>query len=236
MDAPGVVQGKFFEEHYVNRVTMATILARESGLVLGHHASTTRLNHLEVTTLAVQDRVHPGNRLTLIARIIPAPGAHVYAQGAERFGYYPVVLTVEAPPHCSVHPPRYPDAEALSLPGEDEPVPAYTRPVEILTDLVLGNRQDLADVIAAGRLTVRGRLAAQACDEAACYPPQEAAVTWELALASPDTERVPEPLRRESRRPGPSGSAGGWAFEARRRSKTDLSSPDTRGRPSADRV
>jgi len=209
VDAAGVVRGKFFEEHYVNRVTMPTMLAREFGVVLGRRAATTHLDHVDVTALAVQDRVHPGNRLMLIARVAPAQGAHVYAPGAERFGYRPVTLTVEAPPHCTVHPPRYPDAEALRLPGEDEPVPAYTRPVEIQADLVLGNRQDLADAVTAGHLTVRGRLAAQACDETACYPPQEAAVTWEFEVATPDTERVPEPLRRESRKPGPAGPAGG---------------------------
>lgn len=200
IDADGVVRARFVEEHYVHRVTMPSIIAREFGQVMGTRSTTVRLDHAEVVTLGVQDRVHPGNRVTLIARLVPASGAHLYAPGAERFGYRPVTLTVDAPGAGAVHPPEYPPGVPLRLPGEEEPVPAYTGSVEIRADIVLGSRQEMADALAAGMLRVTGRVALQVCDDAACYAPQDAAVSWDLALETPDTQRVPEVMRREARR------------------------------------
>lgn len=77
-------------------------------------------------------------------------------------------------------------------------MPAYTRAARILADVALDSRQDLAEALAAGSLTIRGRLALQVCDEAECYPPQEIPVTWEMILEPMDTERVPEGMRREA--------------------------------------
>ncbi len=200
VDARGIVLGRHFEEHYVHRVTMPTILAREFGLLLGRRTVTTGTDQVRVTTMATQDLVRPGNRLTLIAEIAPGTGVHVYAPGADAHGYHPVTLILEPPPHCTLHAARYPDSETIDVAGLGEMVPVYARPIRICADLVLGNRRDLAGALAEETLAVRGRLALQACDETACYPPQEVPVTWELALEAPDTERVPEALRRELRK------------------------------------
>lgn len=197
INTEGIVLSKFFEEHFIHRVTMPTILARGLGMERAHRFATARTDQVSVTALAPQERVRPGNRLTLTVEVTPASGVHLYAPGAEGQGYHPVAFAVEAPPHCTVHAPTYPPAGLLEIPGLGDRVPAYTDPIRILVDLSLGSRQDLADALAAGRLAVHGRLWMQACDERVCYPPQEVPLVWDLVLEAPDTERVPEALRRE---------------------------------------
>lgn len=196
-DGAGIVRDVYFEDHYVHRFTMPTILASGFGEAPEGRRTEQRLDHADVVTFATQDRVHPGNRITLSVRVAPHPGVHAYASGAEAFGYQPLALSVEAPAHCTVHAPRYPDPDIVDLAGDR--VPVYARPAEIRTDLVLGSRQDLAEALAAGMLAIRGILSVQTCSEQMCDPPREVSLQWELGLVAPDTERVPEPLRRENR-------------------------------------
>jgi hypothetical protein len=155
-----------------------------------------------VITSAVQDRVAPGNRVTLIARLVPTPGIHIYAAGSEGYGYRRVVLTVDAPAFGATYPPRYPAATLVRSAGEDEVVPVYAGPVDIRANILLGSRPEMKDALAAGALRVTGRIALQVCDERECYPPQEGAVAWDLELETPDMQRVPEALRREVRAKG----------------------------------
>ncbi len=199
VDEQGIVRHKFFEDKYVHRVTMATILASSLGLASTARSSSVQADHATVTTTATEDHIRPGNRFTLIVEVTPAPGAHLYAPGAERYGYHPLALTIEPPPSATVYLARLPAAEILEFPAIGESVPAYTRAVRILTDVALGSRQELADALAAGSLTIRGRLSLQVCDEAECYAPQDLPLSWEMLLEPMDTERVPEGMRREAR-------------------------------------
>jgi hypothetical protein len=198
VDAQGIVRDKFFEEKFMQRLTMATILSRTFERPPAARASRVQADHVTVTSTATEERVRPGNRFTLVVEVAPAPGVHVYAPGAERYGYHPLALTIEPPPHVTVYPVQLPQAEIVEFPALAESVPVYTRPVRVLADIVLGSRQELAEALAAGSLTIRGRVAVQACDEAECYAPQEIPVAWELVLEPMDTERVPEGLRRET--------------------------------------
>ncbi len=158
-----------------------------------------RADHVRITTTATEDRVRPGNRFTLIVEVAPAPGAHVYAPGAKPYGYHPLALTIEPPQSSTVYPAQLPGAEIRAFSALGESVPVYTRPVRIMADIALGSRQEMAEALSAGSVTIRGRVTVQACDEAECYAPQEIPVTWELVLEPVDTERVPEGLRRETR-------------------------------------
>ena len=199
IDARGFIRDKFFEAKYVHRVTMATILANAFALPPVARASSMRLDHVTITTTATENRVRPGNRVTLIVEVAPAPGVHVYAPGAKPYGYHPLALTIEPPQFSTVYPAQFPEAEIMEFPALGESVPVYTRPVRVMADIALGSRQEMAEALSAGSVTICGRVAVQACDGAACYPPQEISVIWELVLESVDTERVPEGLRRETR-------------------------------------
>ena len=198
VDERGFIRDKYFEEKYIQRLTMGTIITRAFVQPPAARSSRQEADHVTVTTTATEDRVRPGNRFTLTVEVAPAPGVHIYAPGAERYGYHPLAVTIEPPPYSIVYPPQVPDAEIMEFPALEESVPVYTRPLRILADAALGSRKELADQLSAGALVIRGRVALQACDEAACYAPQEIPVTWELVLEPMDTERVPERLRRET--------------------------------------
>ncbi len=197
VDERGIIRDKFFEAKLIHRVTMATILTRALAQAPAARSSSLRADHVTITTTATEDRVRPGNRFTLIVEVVPAPSVHVYAPGAERFGYHPLALIIDPPQFSTVYPPQFPQAEIMEFPALGESVPVYTQPVRVLADIALGSRQEMAEALSAGSLTIRGRVALQACDEAECYVPQEVPVTWELVLEPVDTERVPEELRRE---------------------------------------
>jgi hypothetical protein len=198
VDERGFIRDKFFEEKYIHRLTMATILTQAFVQPPAARSSRHEADHVTVTTTATEDRVRPGNRFTLIIEVAPAPGVHIYAPGAERYGYHPLAVTIEAPPYSTVYPPQFPEAEIMEFPALEESVPVYTRPLRILADVALGSRKELADQVSAAALVIQGRVAVQACDEAECYAPQEIPVTWELALEPMDTERAPEQLRRDT--------------------------------------
>ena len=200
VDEQGIIRDKFFEESYVHRLTLATMLARAFGLPPHPGASRIRADHVTVTATATEERVRPGNRFTLIVEVTPAPGIHVYAPGAEPYGYHALALAIEPPPASTVYPTRFPRAEIMEFLSLGESVPVYTQPVRVMADVALGSRQELAEPLSTGSLTIRGRVALQACDEAECYAPQEIPVTWKMALEPMDTERVPEGMRRETPR------------------------------------
>jgi hypothetical protein len=203
VDEREIVRHKFFEERYIHRVTMPTILARGFGLPGTAQSKSLQTDQVAITATATQDRVRPGNRFALIVEVVPSRGVHIYAPGAEAHGYYPLALTIDPPACCTVYAPRYPEAEILELPTLKEAVPVYTHPARIEADIALGSRQELADALAAGKLPIRGRVAVQACDDTACYAPQEIPVLWEVVLEPVDTERVPDALRREHRASSP---------------------------------
>jgi DsbC/DsbD-like thiol-disulfide interchange protein len=198
IDERGIIRDKFFEEGAIQRFTMATILGHAFGLPPQARPSSHQAHHVTIRATATEDRVRPANRFTLIVEIEPAPGVHVYAPGAERYGYHPLTLTIEPPQASKVYPLPLPETETMEFPVIGESVPVYTRPLRVPADIVLGSRQELADALAAGSLTIRGRVALQACDEAECYAHQEIPVTWEFVVEPVDTERVPERLRRET--------------------------------------
>ncbi len=126
IDERGIIRHKYFEEHYIHRVTMRAILADAFDAAPNERPAKIRANPVAISTASTDAQVRPGNRFTLVVEVTPAPGVHLYAPGAERYGYHPLALTVEPPPHATVYPPRFPKAEIMEFPflGESVPVDA----------------------------------------------------------------------------------------------------------------
>ncbi len=201
VDERGVVVHKIMEEHYVHRLPVATLLARLGRTPpLPAPRPVRRLPYLEVLTTATETVLYPGNLVTLYADLKPHPGAHVYAPGVA--GYQGVALAVEPQPFLQVRNVRYPAAAVLHIPILGETLAVYHRPVRISVDVALGNRLELQPVYdAGGTLEIRGTLTFQACDDRACYPPQQVPLLWTFSLQPPDLERPPEALRHREKGP-----------------------------------
>ena len=198
VDASGVVRERFFEERYYHRLTMPSVLWRlGAGMAVEHAAS--RRDHVQIRTAATQAAVHPGNRLTLLVEITPAPRVHVYGPEVSS-GYQGLAVTVDPQPHLTVYPARYPPARALALPWTDEVLAGYTDPVRVEIDVALGTRQELAGLLEAGQgLVLTGTCSLQTCDDRVCWPPESVRIEWRFELTSPDLVRSPESLQHKAR-------------------------------------
>ena len=82
LDRSGRVTARFFEDFYITRNTVSSILARTG---TGNPVAGTKISteHLEVTAYPSDAANAPGNPLT--CDIVPHRGIHVYAPGASSY-------------------------------------------------------------------------------------------------------------------------------------------------------
>lgn len=199
VDAAGVVRQKFFEEQYIHRMPIATLMVRMGKAApLAAPQGIRRLDHLEVHTTATEPRLYPGNVFTLFVDVHPKPGVHVYALGSRE--YQGLQVTLEENPYVKIRAIQYAPSETLALPLLGEALPVHSRPVRVSIDAALVSRLDLAPLIeSGGPIEVRGTISLQACDERVCWPPQTFPLEWNFPLTPPDLERPPEVLRHQPR-------------------------------------
>jgi hypothetical protein len=78
-----VTSPRFFEDFYVERNTVSSLLVRVG--VHGASVAATKVSgpHLDLTTYPSDPEIAPGNRFSVVLDIKPAPGIHVYACGAK---------------------------------------------------------------------------------------------------------------------------------------------------------
>ena len=197
VDAGGKVRSKYFEANYQDRFTCDAILIREFGIAAGKRVET-QTRHLTLATYLSDDREpRPGSRITLVAEVSLPPKMHIYAPGVK--GYRPVSFSIEETPQFAVHEPVFPRAEILYLPAIKERVPVYRGKVRFSRDITISARstKEGPAVKPGTTLQVAGVFEYQACDDKACYPPQEVPVKFEIQVGAHDRNRVPEPLQRK---------------------------------------
>src|SRR5206468_6861183 len=119
-------------------------------------------------TYLSETSVAPGSTVNVILDITPRVGLHLYAPGAK--GYRVVAFTLDPNPAVEIRPLQYPPSEIYEFKPLNERVPAFQRPFTLVLPLVVrpghGNR-----------ITVKGALEYQACDDRICYPPKEIKVS-----------------------------------------------------------
>lgn len=197
VDAAGIVRQKFFEEQYIHRMPAATLLMRMGKTTPPlPPQGIRRLDYLEVHTTASEERLYPGNLVTLFVDIHPRPGVHVYAPGSR--DYQGLQVTLEENPYLKVREVQYAPAETLTLPLLGEDLPVYSRPVRVSIDAALVSRLDMAPLLESGEpLQIRGTMTLQACDDRVCWPAQSFPLEWRYPITPPDLERSPESLRHQ---------------------------------------
>ena len=123
--------------------------------------------HLSLTPSTAETST-PG-RVTLLLDVVPKPKMHVYSPGQE--GYIAIALTLDADPAFTTEKAKYPAGEKLFMPALKETQLVYAKPFRITQDLTLKSP-------AGERVTVKGTLRYQACDELVCYLPKTIRVEW----------------------------------------------------------
>jgi hypothetical protein len=105
-------------------------------------------------------------------------GFHINSNTPKSEFLIPTVLKLDAPTDIVIGRVTYPKGEDLSFPfAPDEKLSVYSGAFEISVVV-----RPLDDVIPT-KYMIRGKLRFQACDKAACYPPKNLPVQFEIKVA-----------------------------------------------------
>lgn len=194
----GLIRRRFFEAQYSDRFTPNNAYAEIFGgsapavqPVLLHHGS-----HLTVQLEQSDAVVGPGSRLKLLVKIAPARKVHVYAPGAEAFGYKVVKLALDPSPDFRELPATYPPGTIMEFRQLHESVPVYNKAAVIGQDVVVTATREFIHSIGAGKETqISGTFSYQACNDHECFNPVSEPVKWTVRVEPLDTVRAPEAIR-----------------------------------------
>jgi peroxiredoxin len=181
VDRKGRVTSRFFEDFYVERNTVSSLLVRAG--VHGASVAATRVSgpHLDLTTYPSDPAIAVGNRFSLVLDVNPGLGIHLYASGAK--GYRVIALNIAPQPGIRVLPVRFPASQTYFFKPLNEHVPVYQKPFTLVQDVILeGTLQAQAALRGKESMTLTGTLDYQACDAKQCFNPASVPLSWTLTL------------------------------------------------------
>ena len=183
LDPDGVVESRFFEDHYQERNTSSSIMLRLGTGGSSVEGTEISSNYVEILTYPSDAVIAPGERLSLALDIVPQPNMHVYAPGAELLNYRVINVRIDPQPFLRVMPLEYPESEIYYFEPLDERVPVYQRPFTLLQEVLpLSTRDAQAAYREMDELTITGALDYQACDDAVCYNPVTVPLSWTIEM------------------------------------------------------
>ncbi len=191
VDRQGRVTSRFFEDFYIDRNTVSAVLIKAGGKTGGFTAATKiSTNHLDVTTYPSEATVAPGNRFSLVLGVAPHSGLHVYAPGAEKWGYRVISFKLDPHPQIHVFPVAYPASEIYYFKPLKERVAVFQKPFQLVQELLLDGTPASQEALRDKQeVTLTGTLQYQACDDKVCYNPVSVPLSWKLSLRKIVRER-----------------------------------------------
>ena len=181
LDPDGKVLERHFEDFYIERNTISSILVRRGEDLAPIEATRVATPELDLTTYSSDSEVAVGTRFTLVLRVEPGEDMHVYAPGADE--YRTIRLEIEPQPFLRVLPMEYPESDLYYFEPFDETVPVYEEPFTLLQEVVLeGDPESQGLLRGQNSVTVTGTLEYQACSSTVCYPPAAMDLSWTVSL------------------------------------------------------
>ena len=182
LDPQGRVRQRFFEDFYIERNTVSSLLLKlgdkTGAAVAGTKVSTA---HLEMTTYPSAAGIAPGDRFAVALDIEPHSRIHVYAPGAK--GYRVISLAIEPSPQVRVLPMQYPASEIYFYKPLKERVPVFEKPFRLVQELVLeGTPQAQAALRGKENIAIKGTLEYQACNDRECFNPVSVPLSWTMTM------------------------------------------------------
>lgn len=187
LDTDGRVESRFFEEFYRERNTTANVMLK-LGIDLSPVAAIEgSSDQLDFTAYPSNDTVTAGARFSIVVKVEPKPGMHVYAPGAEKMRYRVIGLNLDPNPSVRYKPVAYPESEIYYFEPLDEHVPVYQHPFTLLQEVVVkASNEAQAELAELDALTLTGTFNYQACDDEICYNPESVPLSFTLDLAEED--------------------------------------------------
>ena len=181
LDTDGRVTTRYFENFYIARNTVSSIIMRLGEAQDPVRAARITLPQLELTTYASEATIAPGNRFAVMLSVVPLDGFHIYAPGAD--DYRVISLAVNAGTNLTVLPMTYPPSTNYYFEPFDETVPVYEEPFELVQELILdGSLEAQRAMRGQESITVNGTFEYQACSDTICYPPESLNLNWTIPL------------------------------------------------------
>ena len=136
--------------------------------------------HVDVRATLSDTEVTPGARISVTLDITPKARMHVYAPGAK---YTPVTIRIQPQPFVNAHDVIYPPAENYFFEPLNEHAQVYSKPFRLVLDLTIGEAGDQKTFAPLpSRLTLKGTLDYQACDDKVCYLPASVPLQWTVKI------------------------------------------------------
>ena len=136
--------------------------------------------HLAVRATLSDTEVTPGATISLAIDITPKPGMHVYAPGAK---YTPVTLQIQPQPFVTAGEAVYPPAEDYFFAPLNEHAQVYSQPFRLVRDITIGEvSQPKKPASLPSRITLKGTLDYQACDDKFCYLRTSVPLQWTVRI------------------------------------------------------
>ena len=188
VDRKSRVTSRFFEDFYVDRNTVSSLLVRTGVHRTPVAATKVSGPHLDLTTYPSDPAIAPGNRFSLVLDIKPGAGIHVYAPGAK--GYRAIAFNIAPQAGIRVLPIQFPVSQTYFFKPLNEHVPVYQKPFTLVQEVILeGNQQVQVALRGKENVTLTGTLDYQACDNKQCFSPASVPLSWTLTLRSLVRER-----------------------------------------------
>ena len=191
LDRRGRVTARFFEDFYIDRNTVSSLLVKMGGKT-GAAVSGTKIstNYLDATSYVSDPAVAAGNHFSVVLDVEPHPHLHLYAPGAEVSGYRVISLKLDPNPQIRALPMRYPASETYFFKPLRERVPVFQKPFQLVQELVLdGSLAGQEALRGKKEMTITGSLQYQACNDTTCYNPVSLPVSWKVSLRTLIRER-----------------------------------------------
>jgi len=189
LDRQGRVTSRYFEDFYIERNTISSIMMRLSDRVAPVAGTKVSTAHLELTTYPSESAIAPGNRFSIALDVEPHKGIHVYAPGAK--SYRVIGLSIAPQPFVRALSTKYPASRIYFFKPLDECVPVFDKPFTLVQEIILeGTPQAQAAFRGKDSVTVAGTLEYQACDDKICYNPASIPLSWTLNLRPLVLERT----------------------------------------------
>jgi peroxiredoxin len=181
LDRQGRVSSRYFEDFYIERNTISSIMMRLDNRVAPVAGTKLSTAHLEVTAYPSEPAIAPGNRFSIAFDVQPHNGMHVYAPGAK--DYRVIRVTIEPQPFVRTLPMNYPASQIYHYKPLNERVPVYQKPFALVQEIIVeGTPQAQAAFRGKTSLTINGTLEYQACDDKICYNPASIPMSWTISL------------------------------------------------------
>jgi hypothetical protein len=142
-----------------------------------------RSPQLELAARLTEKAVSADKPFALIVDAVPAPRIHVYAPGVT--GYRPIALAIEAQDGLTSRGPQYPASEDYYYEPLKEHVRVYQKPFQLVQEFRASPELvRRAARTGAGRVSVKGTLTYQACDDRICFPPRTIPLHWSVSVVA----------------------------------------------------